>query len=178
MTETEMRYDEIRKDILKSKIQTLVKTGKNTNTINLIKNKISDLDKINTRGYSEIQEAIESGKNQLQQRINELREIHAREEREKKRQYFQHYELHHLTEPPAKTQLQIKLVNTLKETGPTQRSTLVEILSTPRTTIYDNLERLQKKDIVERFSRNNGKRGRPKVYWKLKEQEEVIQEDV
>lgn len=37
-----------------------------------------------------------------------------------------------------------------------------------RTTIYDNLEKLEKRKLVERFSRNNGKRGRPKIFWKIK----------
>lgn len=37
-----------------------------------------------------------------------------------------------------------------------------------RTTIHDNLKVLIKRKIVEKFSRNNGKRGRPKVYFKLK----------
>lgn len=38
-----------------------------------------------------------------------------------------------------------------------------------RSTIYDNLVKLQKKKLVEKFSRSNGKRGRPKIYWKAKE---------
>lgn len=38
-----------------------------------------------------------------------------------------------------------------------------------RTTIYDNLTKLIKKKIVEKFSKNNGKRGRPPVFFKLKD---------
>lgn len=36
-----------------------------------------------------------------------------------------------------------------------------------RTTIYDNLVKLEKKGIVEKFSRNNGKVGAPIKMWKL-----------
>lgn len=38
-----------------------------------------------------------------------------------------------------------------------------------RTTIFDNLIKLQKRKLVEKFSRSNGKRGRPMVYWKIKD---------
>lgn len=37
-----------------------------------------------------------------------------------------------------------------------------------RTTIYDNLLKLQKRKVVKEFSKNNGKRGRPVVFWKIK----------
>ena len=37
-----------------------------------------------------------------------------------------------------------------------------------RTTIYDNLEKLEKRKLVVRFSKSNGKRGRPPVHWKIK----------
>jgi len=63
--------------------------------------------------------------------------------------------------------LQFNLIKKLKEEGPLTRRQLVNQLRTPRTTIYDNLVKLQKKKVVEKFSRNNGKRGRPKVYWKI-----------
>jgi len=36
-----------------------------------------------------------------------------------------------------------------------------------KTTIYDNLVKLQKRRLVEKFSRSNGKRGRSYVYWKI-----------
>lgn len=36
-----------------------------------------------------------------------------------------------------------------------------------RTTIYDNLVKLQKRRLIEKHSRNHGKRGRPLVYWKI-----------
>ena len=36
-----------------------------------------------------------------------------------------------------------------------------------RTTIYDNLIKLQKRKVIEKFTRNDGSRGRPRVFWKL-----------
>jgi len=47
------------------------------------------------------------------------------------------------------------------------RRELVRILKTARTTIYDNLVKLQKKKLVEKYSKNNGIRGRPLVLWTL-----------
>lgn len=49
------------------------------------------------------------------------------------------------------------------------RREIVKKLDTPRTTIFDNLVKLHQKKIVERVSKNNGKRGRPKIFWKIKE---------
>jgi predicted ArsR family transcriptional regulator len=67
------------------------------------------------------------------------------------------------------TPIQHSLVKTLQKNGPLSRRELVRELETPRTTIYDNLLKLQKNKLIEKFSRNNGKRGRPLVFWKLKE---------
>lgn len=64
--------------------------------------------------------------------------------------------------------IQFNLIKALKEVGPLTRRDLVMELRTPRTTIYDNLVKLQKKKLIEKFSRNNGKRGRPVVLWKFK----------
>ena len=64
--------------------------------------------------------------------------------------------------------IQFNLIKTLKNVGPLTRRELVKELETPRTTIYDNLVKLQKRKIIEKFSRNNGKRGRPLIFWKLK----------
>lgn len=38
-----------------------------------------------------------------------------------------------------------------------------------RTTIHDNLVKLQRRKLVEKFSKGNGKRGRPPVFFKLME---------
>jgi predicted ArsR family transcriptional regulator len=68
------------------------------------------------------------------------------------------------------TPLQHNLIVKLEKDGPLTRRQLVNKLKTPRTTIYDNLVKLQKNKVVEKFSRNNGKRGRPKVFWKIKQE--------
>ena len=66
------------------------------------------------------------------------------------------------------TPLQNILLKTLEENGPLTRSQLVKQLKTPRTTIYDNLLKLQKRKVLEKYTRSNGQRGRPLVFWKLK----------
>ena len=65
--------------------------------------------------------------------------------------------------------IQFNLIKALKEVGPLTRRDLVKELKTPRTTIYDNLVKLQKRKLIEKFSRNNGIRGRPLVFWKFKD---------
>ena len=64
--------------------------------------------------------------------------------------------------------IQYNLLKTLDMVGPSTRKDLVKQLNTPRTTIYDNLVKLQKRKLIEKFSRIDGKRGRPLVLWKLK----------
>ncbi|MFX1326101.1 MAG: helix-turn-helix domain-containing protein [Promethearchaeota archaeon] len=64
--------------------------------------------------------------------------------------------------------IQFNLLKTLEETGPSTRKELVKYLDTPRTTIYDNLVKLQKRKLIEKFSRSDGHRGRPLVFWRLK----------
>jgi uncharacterized membrane protein len=67
------------------------------------------------------------------------------------------------------TPIQSNLINKLRNFGPTTRKDLVKIINSPRTTIYDNLLKLQKRKLIEKFTRNNGMRGRPLVFWKVKE---------
>lgn len=67
------------------------------------------------------------------------------------------------------TPIQHSLIKTLRKFGPSTRKDLVNELDTARTTIYDNLLKLQKSKLIEKFSRNNGKRGRPLIFWKLKD---------
>jgi uncharacterized membrane protein len=67
------------------------------------------------------------------------------------------------------TPIQSNLINKLRNNGPITRKDLVKILNSPRTTIYDNLLKLQKRKLIEKFTRNNGMRGRPLVFWKSKE---------
>lgn len=68
--------------------------------------------------------------------------------------------------------VQHKILKTLEKYGPLTRRDLVKKLDTPRTTIYDNLLKLQDKKLVVKFSRNNGKRGRPLIFWKKTDGEE------
>ncbi len=65
--------------------------------------------------------------------------------------------------------IQSNLIKTLKDDGPLTRRDLVKELKIPRTTIYDNLVKLQKRKLIEKFSRNDGKRGRPLIFWKFKD---------
>lgn len=71
--------------------------------------------------------------------------------------------------------IQVNILKTLIKQGPMARRDLVKQLKTPRTTIYDNLNKLQKKRVVEKFTRNDGTRGRPLVFWKVKESKEFMQ---
>ena len=64
--------------------------------------------------------------------------------------------------------IQNNLIKVLEKTGAITRRDLVKQLKTPRTTVYDNLIKLQKRKLVEKFTRNDGNRGRPLVLWKLK----------
>ena len=65
----------------------------------------------------------------------------------------------------SRTQRQI--IDLIETDGPQTRRQFVTKLGIARTTIYDNLVKLQKKNIVEKYSVNNGQRGRPLTYWKL-----------
>ncbi|MHA1341242.1 MAG: helix-turn-helix domain-containing protein [Promethearchaeota archaeon] len=66
--------------------------------------------------------------------------------------------------------IQEKLIETLKKNGPLNRDQLVSILNIPRTTIYDNISELIRLNIVKKFTRQINSRGRPKVFFKLKEE--------
>lgn len=39
-----------------------------------------------------------------------------------------------------------------------------------RTTVYDNLVKLQKRKVVEKFPYNDGQRGRPLIFWQLRDE--------
>ena len=67
--------------------------------------------------------------------------------------------------------LQIELMDLLRKHGPMTRSDLIKKLNSPRTTIYDNLTRLQNHNLVRKFSRPTNSRGRPLVYFKLTEED-------
>jgi len=63
--------------------------------------------------------------------------------------------------------IQHNLIETLEEKGPLTRKDLVNHLNSPRTTVYDNLIKLQKRKLIQKFSKNNGTKGRPLVFWRL-----------
>ncbi|MEA3248431.1 MAG: hypothetical protein U9Q73_01870 [Nanoarchaeota archaeon] len=70
---------------------------------------------------------------------------------------------------------QIDILKVLEKHGPLKRgqegkvdpATLMAILGLSRTTIYDNLEKLEKKKLVERYSLLNGRRGKPIKLWRI-----------
>jgi len=94
------------------------------------------------------------------------------------------------------TEIQVKLLDVLKNNGALKREEICEHLGfesylleynhhyptwnlqktkqqrkmqlhSKRTTIYNNLVKLEKKGLVSKYSKNNGKRGRPPTYWKI-----------
>lgn len=67
------------------------------------------------------------------------------------------------------TPIQSNIMKMLEKRGPLARRELVTLLETPRTTVYDNLLKLQKRKIIEKFTKNNCTRGRPLVLWTLKD---------
>ena len=67
--------------------------------------------------------------------------------------------------------LQKDLLHLLEIHGPMTRMDLVKKLDSPRTTIYDNLTRLQNHNLVRKFSRPTNSRGRPLVFFKLTEED-------
>jgi hypothetical protein len=65
------------------------------------------------------------------------------------------------------TELRKEIYRYLMRCGPCRRITLCELTEKSRTTVYDNLRKLQNRHVVTKFERHNNKRGRPKVYWCL-----------
>jgi len=63
--------------------------------------------------------------------------------------------------------LMYDLIIELLKNGPMNRKELVHSLKKPRTTIFDNLNTLQKSNVVSKFAKHNGDHGRPYVFWKL-----------
>jgi predicted transcriptional regulator len=65
--------------------------------------------------------------------------------------------------------LQKELIATLEKNGPMTRADLVNSVDSPRTTVYDNLMRLQNFNLIKKFSRPTNSRGRPLVFFKITE---------
>lgn len=68
------------------------------------------------------------------------------------------------------SETQIKLLKILSEEGPKIRRDLVKDLNLPRTTIYDNLMRLIRKGLVCKWEYYDGNKGRPPVYFEIREE--------
>jgi len=66
--------------------------------------------------------------------------------------------------------LQNELIKVLEKNGPLTRSELVKMVDSPRTTVYDNLTRLQNYNLIKKFSRPTNSRGRPLVFFKVLEE--------
>ena len=68
------------------------------------------------------------------------------------------------------TPIQLRIFEKLTSGTSIARKELVKTLKSPRTTIFDNLVKLQNKKIngfplVMKFSKNTGLRGRPVILW-------------
>jgi len=68
------------------------------------------------------------------------------------------------------TPIQVRIFNELSSGRSITRKELVKTLKTPRTTIYDNLTKLQNQKLVQKYSvkRKANDRpiwGRPTIYW-------------
>ena len=70
--------------------------------------------------------------------------------------------------------IQHNIVKYLLSHGATIRDELEKGLNIPHTTAYDNLRKLEKKKIVLRFSKPNNKKGRPYVYWTIKQAYDLV----
>ena len=66
--------------------------------------------------------------------------------------------------------LQLKIIKILGNNGPMARTQMVKTLGRPRTTIYDSLVVLIKHEMIRKFSRQINSRGRPMIFFKLKEE--------
>ena len=66
------------------------------------------------------------------------------------------------------TETQSKILNELAKHDHIDRDPLSRNIGIPRTTCENNLVKLKKHNLVEKFQDDNpGKRGRPRVYWRL-----------
>ena len=69
---------------------------------------------------------------------------------------------------------QYNIANYLLKHGAKVRKELENDLNIPHTTAYDNLKKLEDKNIVCRIPIQNGKRGRPFVNWQIKQAHNLI----
>lgn len=64
-------------------------------------------------------------------------------------------------------ELQKKIYILLDKKGCLTRKMLMRLTNKPRTTLFDNLDKLRELGLITKFSYNNGKKGRPKIYWTI-----------
>lgn len=70
---------------------------------------------------------------------------------------------------------QIRLLERLLESDAYRQELVIEFKKA-RSTVFDNLDKLRGKKLLEKYDKPNGGRGRPLVYWKLtKKGIEIIQ---
>ena len=63
------------------------------------------------------------------------------------------------------TPIQAELFKTLSHGISLTRADLVKKLDRARTTIYNNLEKLEKQKLIQRYRKQNGLVGRPLTFW-------------
>jgi len=74
------------------------------------------------------------------------------------------------------TNIQLEILETLRN-GSMPRDEVVKILAKPRTTVFNNLEKLERYGLVNREQEPaTKKRGRPKVLWVKTEKREMIKQ--
>lgn len=64
---------------------------------------------------------------------------------------------------------QVEILKTLGKYESLERDLIADISKIPRTTIFENINKLIKWDFVEKQKEARNKRGRPKEYYKLKD---------
>lgn len=61
--------------------------------------------------------------------------------------------------------VQEEILKTLREMGDMTRKALVLKIEIPRTTLFDNLNKLARKNLIKKSPHPKGKRGRPTISW-------------
>lgn len=64
------------------------------------------------------------------------------------------------------------LYDIIKLVGPVSRTELVNLTGIPRTTIYDAVEVLIYKGLVEKYSIQTRRKGRPKIHYRIVEDDD------
>ncbi|MFQ6049493.1 MAG: helix-turn-helix domain-containing protein [Candidatus Paceibacterales bacterium] len=59
--------------------------------------------------------------------------------------------------------LQIRILSLLRRRGPMTRPKICEALGEPRSTVYDNIKKLEERNLVDSSEKEREERGRPKT---------------